>query len=122
MIPAERPRPAGRLLARWVLLTIALIGALCVVRTAEAAGEERTTIGNDLNIHTDTRWCGGVWGGYYPIRVQVVNRGEGRNLPFEVRSAPPTQELSVVRTVGAEQNATIHFTLAVPLLAMNYAT
>jgi hypothetical protein len=95
--------------------------ALLTVFSAPSAfgsGDERTTNGDDLTIRTDTRWSGGVEGGYLPIRVRVSNLGPPRDLTFEFEpSVEPSKGVRVRRVIGVEQNATVHFTLPVPLVA-----
>ena len=50
---------------------------LAAPRLAFASGEERTTVGDDLVIRTDTRWAGGTLGGYLPVRVEIANHDCG---------------------------------------------
>jgi hypothetical protein len=87
-----------------------------------ASGEERSSEADDLVIRTDTRWTGGLEGGYWPIRIEVLNKGERRDLTFEL--TPPggrqTTGETVRQTISADQNATVRFTLPVPLLGLNF--
>jgi hypothetical protein len=80
------------------------------------SGEERTTTGDDLIIRSDTRWSGGAQGGYLPIRVRVTNHGRPRDLTFEFAPTSNYNGIRVQRTIGVDQNATVHFTLSVPLV------
>ena len=69
-----------------VLVVVAFMLATPLV--AFASGEERTTVGDDLVIRTDTRWAGGTVGGYLPVRVEISNQaGRGR---WCSKSLPPT--------------------------------
>ena len=66
--PFVRPAPCSLV----VLVVVALI--LAAPHVAFASGEERTTVGDDLLIRTDTRWAGGTLGGYLPVRVAITNQ------------------------------------------------
>ena len=68
-----------------VLVVVALV--LAAPHLAFASGEERTTVGDDLVIRTDTRWAGGTLGGYLPVRVEIANQAPARKLVFEVTPA-----------------------------------
>ena len=70
----------------WVLVVVALI--LAAPHVAFASGEERTTVGDDLVIRTDTRWAGGTLGGYLPVRVEISNQAPARSSCS--KSRPPT--------------------------------
>jgi len=85
---------------------------------ALGAGDEYTLREADLVINVDTRWAGNIHGGYYPIRIRALNRGPSRNLTFrfESRSGSSQRIPTVERTIGVEQNATVQFTLAVPMV------
>ncbi len=61
----------------WILVVVALI--LAAPQVALASGEERTTVGDDLVIRTDTRWAGGTLGGYLPVRVEISNQAPARD-------------------------------------------
>ncbi len=84
----SRPRQRGiyslaffrppRALFLWVLVVNAVM--LAAPHRAFASGEERTTVGDDLVIRTDTRWAGGTLGGYLPVRVEIANQGPAREL------------------------------------------
>ncbi len=86
-------------------------------RAAFASGEERTTVGDDLVIRTDTRWAGGALGGYLPVRVEISNRAPARTLSLEVTPSARAHGATVKRVVDVDQNATVRFTLSVPLTA-----
>lgn len=84
---------------------------------AFASGEERTTVGDDLLIRTDTRWAGGVVGGYLPVRVEISNQAGARSLVLEVTPADRAHGATVKRVVGVDEHATVRFTLSIPLAA-----
>lgn len=85
---------------------------------AFAMGSEWSVHARDLMLRVDERWAGGAYGGYYPIRISLTNKGRPRSLTFRLSSAGgggsnlPTVE----RTIVIEQNARQHFTLPVPLV------
>ena len=98
-----------------VLVVVALV--LAAPHLAFASGEERTTVGDDLLIRTDTRWAGGTLGGYLPVRVEISNQGPARTLVLEVTPSDRTHGATVKRVVGVDQHATVRFTLSIPLTA-----
>ena len=98
-----------------VFAVVALIQA--APRVALASGEERTTVGEDLVIRTDTRWAGGDLGGYLPVRVEISNRAAARTLSLEVTPSERAHGATVKRDVAVDQNATVRFTLSIPLTA-----
>ncbi len=99
----------------WVLIATALMQA--APHMAFASGEERSTSGDDLLIRTDTRWAGGTLGGYLPVRVEIANQAPARSLVFEVTPFDRAHGATVKRVVRVDQNATVRFTLSVPLTA-----
>jgi hypothetical protein len=99
----------------WVVVVVALI--LAAPHVAFASGEERTTVGDDLSIRTDTRWAGGTLGGYLPVRIEITNQGAARALVFEVTPSDRTQGATVKRVVSVDQHATVQITLSIPLTA-----
>ena len=99
----------------WVLVVVALI--LAAPQVALASGEERTTVGDDLVIRTDTRWAGGTLGGYLPVRVEISNQAPARELVLEVTPTDRAHGATVKRVVGVDQHATVRFTLSIPLTA-----
>ena len=98
-----------------VLVVVALV--LAAPHLAFASGEERTTVGDDLLIRTDTRWAGGTLGGYLPVRVEISNQAPARTLVLEVTPSDRTHGATVKRVVGVDQHATVRFTLSIPLTA-----
>lgn len=99
----------------WILVVLAVI--LAAPQVALASGEERTTVGEDLVIRTDTRWAGGTLGGYLPVRVQISNQAPARELVLEVTPSDRAHGATVKRVVRVNQNETVHFTLPIPLTA-----
>jgi hypothetical protein len=97
----------------WVLVVAAFMPAS--PRVAFASGEERTTVGDDLSIRTDTRWAGGAVGGYLPVRVEISNQAGARSLVLEVTPSDRAQGATVKRAVGVKEHATVRFTLSIPL-------
>jgi hypothetical protein len=108
--PASRPPCAS-----WILLVLALI--LAAPQVALASGEERTTVGDDLVIRTDTRWAGGTLGGYLPVRVEIGNQGPARELVLEVTPSDRAHGATVKRGLRVNQDSTVRFTLSIPLTA-----
>lgn len=98
-----------------VLVVVALV--LAAPHLAFASGEERTTVGDDLFIRTDTRWAGGTLGGYLPVRVEISNHAPARTLVLEVTPSDWRHGATVKRVVGLDQHATVRFTLSIPLTA-----
>jgi len=84
---------------------------------ALASGEERTTVGDDLVIRTDTRWAGGTLGGYLPVRVEIANQALARQLVLEVTPSDRAHGATVKRVVRVDEHATVRFTLSIPLTA-----
>lgn len=82
-------------------------------------GRETTVSDFDVAMTVDSRWAGAAYGGYYPLRIRVVNRGETRALKFRFSSdLEGSRSMPVAeRTLKAEQNATLQFTLAVPMVS-----
>jgi len=101
---------SARLVRPMVLLCVLALGA----KRAEAIGDEYQVRGNDLIVLIDSRWAGNAHGGYYPIRIRLTNRADDRTLTF--RFTPSEQLPSVERTIRADQNATLQFTLSVPMV------
>jgi hypothetical protein len=102
----------------WVLVVVALIPA--APHVAFASGEQRTTVGDDLVIRTDTRWAGGALGGYLPVRVEILNQAPARELVLEVTAFDRAHGATVKRVVAVDQNATVRFTLSIPLTAFRH--
>jgi hypothetical protein len=99
----------------WGLVVVALVVAMPQV--ALASGEERTTVGDDLVIRTDTRWAGGAVGGYLPVRVEISNQARARSLVLEATPSNRAHGATVKRVVGVDDNASVRLTLSIPLTA-----
>ena len=87
---------------------------------ALASGEERTTVGDDLVIRTDTRWAGGTLGGYLPVRVEIANQAPARAISLEVTPSDRAHGATVKRVVTVDQHATVRLTLSIPLTAFRH--
>ena len=92
--------------------------ALCAPNESWATGSEDNLRGHDLVMTVDSRWTGTAAGGYYPVRIRVVNRGPTRVFRFQY-AADSGQSPTVERVVQIDQNATVKFTLAVPVVSEN---
>ncbi len=94
--------------------------AICVCAwksSVLASGSEVSLSAADLRLQVDSRWTGCLYGGYYPVRISVINAGPPRNLTFEVTGDDLPK---VTKTVGVEQNATVRFSLSIPLVGSSY--
>jgi len=108
----KRPRRSVAAVA-----AILAIGMAFAQTAAFGSGDERTTKAEDLTIRSDTRWAGGGSGGYLPIRLRITNNGVPRDLTFEFKpNGVDGKGVRVQREVIVEQNATMQFTLSVPLI------
>lgn len=107
-----------------LIAVLILLGALAGPNAARGDGREYTARRHDLALVIDTRWAGCRHGGYYPIRIRATNVGPARNLTFSFSSDIGRGNLpSVRRTIGLDQNATVQFTLSVPMVGYgNYGT
>ena len=113
----DLPSPAGpRVGAPWLFVVTLLACLAQAASWAFAAGNASTLQGHDLNITIDTQWAGNTHGGYYPVRTRVVNRGASRVLTFMVSSRYDRMP-TVRRTMQVPQNATVQFTLSVPMVS-----
>ncbi len=81
----------------------------------DAAGSEFVGQQDDFVVTVDARWAGCTQGGYYPIRVRVLNRGETRDLQLSFQ--PNDKGIpSASRSVSVAQNATVVTSLLVPMV------
>ncbi|MBX3439660.1 MAG: hypothetical protein KF861_19380, partial [Planctomycetaceae bacterium] len=94
-----------------ITLAIVLSGSGPV---ALAAGKEFSRQAEDLVLTVDGRWPGCGHGGYYPVRIKVVNRGLERDLTFQFRRAGNEAVPTVRRAIRVPQNATARLTLSIP--------
>ena len=105
----------GRIVFILGLLSALAAGLESPVRAA--TGDQVQLEGHDLQVFVDYRWVGTMYGGYYPLRIQVLNEGPDCLLTF--RFTPfREQELPVVERkdlpVASGSKATI--TLSVPMV------
>lgn len=100
-----------------LLFCIALLG---MTQTGFAAGNEVMNREDDLVLIVDSRWPGNAYGGYFPLRIRLSNLGPPRDLVFRYEGRDPgaTNRIpDVRRAVRAEQQATINFTLSIPMVS-----
>lgn len=104
----------------WLVASCAVCLIMANTPLAWGMGSETSRQAEDLQLTVDTRWAGGAYGGYYPIRIRVTNLGESRVLMFRFRdvgSRGTTRLPTVQRLVSTAQNATEQFTLSIPLVS-----
>ncbi|MEX0716527.1 MAG: hypothetical protein WD066_08070 [Planctomycetaceae bacterium] len=94
-------------------------GALLAVLAAlvcggEAAAQEFTLRGHDLEVQVNANWAGNAFGGYWPVRVRAVNKRPARTVTFRIPGSDGVP--SVQQTVALEQNAAARYTLLVPMV------
>ncbi|MCA9113617.1 MAG: hypothetical protein KDA79_00925 [Planctomycetaceae bacterium] len=97
-----------------------MTGLAGTAERAEASGSEFSLRGHDLVLSVDSRWAGGSRGGYYPVRINVLNRGPSREFTLQLL---PVSEATprVLKTVVLEQNASTRVTLAAPMVGAGTA-
>lgn len=81
-----------------------------------AQGRRQRMAAQDLAIDVSTRWPGGQQGGYFPIRVQILNKGETRDLTLEFEPNKNHRLPKVELRIEATQNAPGNYILRVPLV------
>ena len=100
---------------------------LCVCLPPVAAGQDEPASGAepaaaaDLAVEVRSGWVGGRRGGYWPVRIELENRGPARSVtaafvPF-ADPADPDRPAVVTKTVAVPAGAAASFTLPVPLTA-----
>ncbi|MFN0199775.1 MAG: hypothetical protein ACKVT0_23730 [Planctomycetaceae bacterium] len=99
------------------LLAFAFVAMVSSVARGE--GSENSTRGEDFEMTVDSRWTGGEFGGYLPIRVRIANHGVSRDLRVVINSKENQQNLNVERAVSVPQNSVVRMTLSVPLVTYN---
>jgi len=101
-----------------VITGVACVAAL-VPNQLFAAGTESSRRAHDLQLSVDSRWAGGANGGYYPIRIRMVNLARPRALEFVFSDTGgnDSRAPTVSRQVFIDQNATQNFTLPIPLVS-----
>jgi hypothetical protein len=84
-----------------------------------AAGTESARRAHDLQMAVDSRWAGGANGGYYPIRIRLMNLSRPRALEFVFTDTGGSDSRlpTVSKLVTIDQNATEQFTLPIPLVS-----
>ncbi|MDB5335755.1 MAG: hypothetical protein JWN70_1374 [Planctomycetaceae bacterium] len=104
----------------WFAATLLLASTMLNPTVASAAGHEASSRDQDIILQVDSRWPGNAYGGYFPLRIKLSNMGAPRSLTvvFEgVNSARDDALPKVYRAVRVEQQATIHFTLSIPMVS-----
>lgn len=99
---------------RYPLIAFALLIGLS--QTVHASGDTFSMVGNDLQVDVDSRWIGCGQGGYCPVRIRAVNRGPSRVLTFRITKSTSAALPLVKQTREVPQNATLAFTLSVPMI------
>lgn len=91
------------------LVCLALVASGSLLQADEVRLE-----GHDLQVRVDWRWVGGDGGGYYPLRIEAVNKGAARNVEFAFVCRDAGYP-GARRTLELDAGATTRFTLLVPL-------
>ena len=102
--------------AALVILAVSLL----VPHPLRAAGQETLGRDQDIVLSIDSRWPGNAYGGYLPLRIKLANMGAPRTLTlvFEELSNGSDNALPTVsRTVQVEQQATVNFSLSIPMVS-----
>jgi len=81
-----------------------------------ASGSDFTRSTKDLALTVDSRWAGGRFGGYAPIRIRLRNTGKPQELLFRFASDSYVKLPRVQQRITIGQNETRQFTMAVPLV------
>lgn len=107
----------SRLTRRFVVLAILAICSAVAFpqRNAKAGGDQYGASEADIQMSVDYRWAGGAVGGYYPIRIAMQNRGLSRELEISFEPLHRTKLPTVSRRIAVDQNASVSFTLLIPL-------
>ena len=107
----------SRLTRRFVVLAILAICSAVAFpqRKAKAGGDQYGASEADIQMSVDYRWAGGAVGGYYPIRIAMQNRGLSRELEIGFAPLHGTRLPTVSRRIAVDQNASVSFTLLIPL-------
>ncbi len=98
---------------QWLAVLLAgLIFAPPFATMSEAASTLRE---DDITLTADWDWAGGSQGGYYPVRLSLVNAGPPRAIEVTLK-ASGTGLPNVSRRVALDQNASASISLLVPLV------
>ncbi len=108
------PSTFGFRIGRLLAVCAALVG-LARAETVWAIGTESTQAERDLIVTVDSRWTGGSWGGYYPLRIRANNRSVERTVLFRFKGPNDQPSTDVSREVTISDNSAVQFTLLVPL-------
>ena len=106
-------------MSRCFIITKVVFGLLIFAGlSTELRGEggEITLRTDDLIVNVDYRWAGNSHGGYYPLRIRIVNQGEERDLAILYDSENP-EVPQVRRRLLLEENASISTTLEIPMVS-----
>lgn len=98
--------------ARRSLMTLVCLAPVASGSLLQA--DEVRLEGHDLQVRVDWRWVGGDGGGYYPLRIEAVNKGAARNVEFAFVCRDAGYP-GARRTLELDAGATTRFTLLVPL-------
>lgn len=104
--------------ARWTTIALLVSGGMLGLTTAAVAGgTELTSRRDDLEVTVDSRWAGSGSGGYYPLRISVINHAADRRVTFRMQGnrGVPT----VVKQIELPSNVPTRFTLLVPMVSRN---
>ncbi|QDT47762.1 hypothetical protein Pan258_17980 [Symmachiella dynata] len=82
-----------------------------------ASGSDFTRTTKDLTLTVDSRWAGGRYGGYAPIRIRLRNTGKPQELLFRFESDGYAKLPRVQQRITIGQNETRQFTMAVPMVS-----
>jgi hypothetical protein len=104
------------------LLLVALLCLASLIFPAQllATGTESSRRAHDLQLTVDSRWAGGANGGYFPLRIGLKNLARPRVLDFVFSGAgagSPSRSPNVSRRVQIDQNASLLFSLSIPLVS-----
>jgi hypothetical protein len=108
------------------LLAIALLGCFGAP-TAQASGEYRTVDVESLRITIDSQWAVRTAPGYLPVRFDITNLGEARDIEiigqgsryFRMVRSAAQGSISVRQAVHLARGDRVRLTLPVPVLADN---
>ena len=103
------------MILRTGIVTFALL-MLLDPASVDAQGRQQRMAAQDLAIDVNTRWPGGRHGGYFPIRIQILNKGETRDLTLQFEPSKGHRLPAVELRIEATQNAPGNYILRVPLV------
>lgn len=125
LIPIDsQPMHIGRLIVNFgrqrslrfvVVLTLTLVGTLVIQTDASAQGRLHQQEAAGLSLRIDGRWTGGMYGGYWPLRITAKSLDEARDVTFRFEPIDDGQPI-VERTVECHADKDMYFTLSIPLI------